>query len=52
MTKKDVRPVRLGEKETDLLSKLKKKKVGESDSDRLRMGIRALARENGIKVPG
>jgi predicted transcriptional regulator with HTH domain len=34
-----------------VLEALKEKKVGKTDSDLIRMGLRALARKNGIKVP-
>jgi len=43
--------VRTSEKDRAILAILEKKNVGDSTSDRFRQGLRALARENGIKVP-
>ena len=43
--------VRTSEKDRKLAAALVKKKVADSTSDAFRLGLRALARENGIKAP-
>lgn len=42
---------RASDEDQTLIEKLKKKTKARSDTAVMRMGIRALARENGIKVP-
>jgi len=50
-TDKIVRSWKASPEDQEILSALKKAKVGRCESDRVREGIRALARENGVKVP-
>ena len=51
MVKDGLKQVRISEKDRVILAALGNADIGESDSDRMRRGLRALARENGIKVP-
>jgi hypothetical protein len=49
-TNKIVRSWKASPEDQEILAALKKAKVGRCESDRVREGIRSLARENGIKV--
>ena len=50
-TDKIVRSWKAAPEDQAILAALKKAKVGRCESDRVREGLRALAKENGIKVP-
>ena len=51
MTRENFTGVRLSEDDIQMVSMLKEKTGADSTSMILRMGLRALAKQNGIKVP-
>ncbi|MCK9593582.1 MAG: hypothetical protein M0Q91_16385 [Methanoregula sp.] len=51
MTAKTVHTWKAGAGDDRVLKALKKAKVEQNESDRVRAGLRALAREKGVTVP-